>query len=107
MSELILTGDNFKKEVLDYKGIVLIDFWAPWCAPCKMVSPIVEEIGQEYSGKIKVGKLNVDEASEIATKYNIMSIPTLLFFKDGKIIEQIIGMQDKKNFTDKIEELLK
>ena len=107
MSETVLTQENFEKEILNYKGLSLVDFWAPWCAPCKMVSPIVEEISQEYKDKIKVGKLNVDEASEIASKYNIMSIPTLLFFKNGKVCDQIIGMQDKKNITDKIDDLLK
>ncbi|MFH1749726.1 MAG: thioredoxin [bacterium] len=107
MDHIVLTGENFKKQVSDNKSIVLVDFWAPWCGPCKMISPILDEISEEYSGKIKIAKLNVDEAGEVATKYNIMSIPTILFFKKGKVFDQIIGMQDKKNITDKIDELIK
>ena len=106
MNYVVLTGENFKKQVLDDKGIVLVDFWAPWCGPCKMISPMLDEISEKYTKKIKIGKLNVDEAGEVATKYNIMSIPTILFFKQGKVFDQIIGMQDKKNITDKIEELI-
>ena len=106
MNEIVLKGDNFQKEVLEYKGIVLVDFWAPWCGPCKMLDPIIEEIAKEYSGKAKVGKLNVDEAGDVASKYNIMSIPTVLFFQNGKVIDQTIGMQEKKNLTDKLDGLI-
>jgi len=107
MAHILLTGENFQKQVLDDNGVVLVDFWAPWCGPCKMISPILDEIGKKYKGKIKIGKLNVDEAGEVATKYNVMSIPSILFFKKGKVFDQIIGMQDKKNIIDKIDELLK
>ena len=107
MDYITLTRENFQKEVLDAKGIILVDFWAPWCAPCKMLSPILDEIGKKYAKKIKITKLNVDEVGEIASKYNIMSIPTILFFQNSKVQDQIIGMQDQQNITDKIEELLK
>ncbi len=107
MGHVILTGENFKKEVLDNKGIVLVDFWAPWCGPCKMINPILDEIADKYKSKITIAKLNVDEVGEVATKYNIMSIPTILFFKQGKVFDQITGMQDKVNITDKIDQLIK
>ncbi|MFC1656556.1 thioredoxin [Patescibacteria group bacterium] len=107
MDHVVLTAENFKKQVLDDGGVVLVDFWAPWCGPCKMINPMLDEISEKYSNKIKIAKLNVDETGEIATKYNIMSIPTLLFFKGGKVQDQTIGMQDKKNITDKIDELIK
>jgi len=107
MSELALTGENFKKEVLDFSGLILVDFWAPWCGPCKMLNPVLSEIEEKHTGKIKIGKLNVDEASAIANKYQVMSIPTLIIFKNGKVLEQIIGMQDKKDLIDRIDDLLK
>jgi thioredoxin 1 len=93
--EVILTDDNFKSEVLDSSLPVVVDFWAEWCGPCKVLSPIVEELAKEYEGKIKVGKLNVDEYSSLATQYNIMSIPTLKFFKDGKMVGELIGAAPK------------
>ena len=104
--EIILTEDNFQKEVLESDTPVLVDFWAEWCAPCLMIAPITEEIAQEYSGRLKVGKLNVDENPTIAAKYNIQSIPTLLIFKEGKVIEQIIGALSKKALKSKIEVIL-
>ncbi len=90
-----ITSENFRKEVLNSEVPVLVDFWASWCNPCKMMSPIVEEIAGEMEGKIKVFKLNVDEERNLAIKYNIMSIPAFLLFKDGKVEKQTIGMQSK------------
>ncbi len=104
--EVTLTAENFQKEVLEFELPVLVDFWAEWCAPCLMIAPTIEEIAQEYSGRLKVGKLNVDENPTIAAKYNIQSIPTLLIFKEGKVIEQIIGALPKKALKSKIKVML-
>lgn len=95
MNELILTRKNFEEEVLKSDIPVLVDFWAPWCGPCKSMMPIVERIAEENIGKIKVGKVNVDEESELAEKFNIMSIPTFIVFKEGKINKTSVGFQDK------------
>ena len=86
MAEVILNNDNFKAEVLDAKGLVLVDFWATWCGPCKMLAPTVSEIADEYEGKVKVCKLDVDQAMDIAMSYGVASIPTLILFKDGEIV---------------------
>ena len=95
MATTIITKDNFKAEVLDYKGTVLVDFWADWCGPCRMLSPIVDEVATENPG-IKVGKINVDEQQELSAQFGIMSIPTLLVFRDGKKISESIGLIPKE-----------
>ncbi|MBD3245549.1 MAG: thioredoxin [Candidatus Omnitrophica bacterium] len=95
--EVNLTTQNFDQEVMQSDVPVLVDFWAPWCGPCQMVAPAVESIASSFEGKLKVGKLNVDEAPEIATQYTVMSIPTLLLFKDGKIMEKKIGATSKED----------
>lgn len=105
MLDLTLTDKNFKTEVLESKLPVLVDFWAEWCAPCRIVSPIVEELAKEYEGKLKVGKLNVDE-NHIASHYGIMSIPTLLIFKNGQVVKTMIGAQSKDNFKREIDSVL-
>ncbi len=104
MSLSHFTDANFKKEVLESNLPVLVDFWATWCGPCKMISPIIEDLAREYAGKIKVGKVNVDENPKTATLYGIMSIPTLLFFKNGKIVGQATGALNKIELKRKIEE---
>ena len=108
MAEINFTDENFSQEVLNSSTPVLVDFWAPWCGPCKMQGPIIEELAHEYEGKnIKIGKLNVDEAPASASRFQVMSIPTLMIFKDGKPISQMIGVQDKNSLTNKIEEIIK
>lgn len=95
--EIAVTSINFKKEVLNSDLPVLVDFWAPWCGPCKMIVPHIKAIAKQYEGKLKVCKLNIDEASEIATTYTVMSIPTVMLFKSGKIMEKRVGVINKKN----------
>ena len=94
-----LTDANFDAEVLKSEQPVLVDFWAPWCGPCRMIAPAVEEIANEYQGKVRVGKLNTDQARQAAINYRIQSIPTLLLFKDGKPAEQLLGAVPKQQIT--------
>ena len=103
MSEIVLTNENFENEVLNFKGKVLVDFWATWCGPCKMIAPVVEEIAEEFSGKIKVGKINVDQEPELSIKYGIVSIPTILIFENGKIINKAIGYHNKEELIDALD----
>lgn len=93
-------------EVMKSPGVVMVDFWAVWCGPCQMVAPIVDELATEYAGKLKVMKLNTDENPEVAGRYQIMSIPTVLFFKNGQPVEKLIGARPKKQFKDIIDQLL-
>lgn len=86
------TDAGFEDDVLQSSSPVLVDFWAPWCGPCRQISPLIEELAVQYEGKVKVGKVNVDENPEVATKYDIMNIPTLLLFKDGQIAERFVGL---------------
>ena len=99
MAEVTITSDNFEEEVLKSDIPVLVDFWATWCGPCRMVSPIVSEIAEEYAGKVKVGKVNVDEEMELASRFGITGIPTLLVFKDGRIANQQIGYAPKEELV--------
>ena len=100
MCEVTLNNENFKAETA--AGVVVVDFWADWCSPCRMFGPIVKEVAKEVGGKAKVGKLNVDENQKIAEKFNIMSLPTILIFKDGKIMESLIGAQPAEILIEKI-----
>ena len=106
MSIVHFTDSNFKKEVLESNIPVLVDFWANWCGPCKMITPIVDELAREYSGKMKIGKVDVDSNSSVASKYGVMSIPTLIFFKGGKVMDQVSGALNKSSLKQKIEENL-
>jgi len=92
----VFTDQNFEQEVLNSQKPVLVDFWAPWCGPCQMMGPIIEQLVEELEGKVVVGKLNVDENPQMAQKYGVMSIPTLLIFKDGQVVEQFVGVQPKE-----------
>lgn len=100
------TTANWDTEVLKAQVLVMIDFWAPWCGPCRMISPTVEELAKEYGGKVKVMKLNTDENSEIASRYKIMGIPTIMFFKDGSKLDQIVGVVPKQQLKAKLDSLL-
>ena len=100
--EINVNDENFEEEVLNSDMSVLVDFWAPWCGPCNMIAPIVEEIGKEYEGKLKVCKINVDEAPQTAAKYGVMSIPTLGIFKDGQMVDSVLGAVPKDVLIEKI-----
>jgi len=107
MNEIILTDQNFEEEVIKSNLVpTLVDFWAPWCGPCQMINPVIKELAEEFKGKVKVGKLNVDENPETASKYEIISIPCLKIFKGGKIIDEIVGLQPKEMIADKIDKVL-
>lgn len=106
MKPFTFTDSNFQSEALNSNLPVVVDFWAAWCGPCRMIAPIIEELTVEYEGKVKVGKLDVDENQQTAIKYGVRSIPTVLFLKDGKVVDKIIGAQQKKNFIEKIRKML-
>lgn len=106
MALVELTDQNFKKEVLMAEMPVLVDFWAPWCAPCRIAGPVIEELSKEYEGKIRVGKLNVDKNPKMAQKYGVMSIPTVIIFKEGKEVKKQIGFPGKEGYKKLIEEII-
>ena len=95
MAELKITKENFENEVMKSNIPVLIDFWAPWCGPCRMMGPIIEQLAEEYEGKAKVGKVNVDEEGELSQAFGVMSIPTIVLVKDGKVVRQAVGARPK------------
>lgn len=99
-------GENFEQEVEKFSGVTLVDFWATWCGPCQIMLPIIEELSKEIGAKAKVGKLNVDESPKIAEKFGIMSIPTLIIFKDGKEVNRFSGVQSKETLKKEIEKLI-
>jgi thioredoxin 1 len=99
-----LSDANFDQEVIKSDVPVLVDFWAVWCGPCKMIAPIVEELAKEYQGKLKVGKVDVDHHRQVASNYGIRSIPTLLIFKEGQVVEQVVGAVSKAALVDKLQQ---
>lgn len=101
-----LTNGNFESEVLKDSGLVLVDFWAEWCVPCRMLAPTIEQIAEEYTGKVKVGKLDTDANQETAMKYNINSIPTVLLFQNGEVVKQFVGMTNKAKLDEALGELV-
>ena len=106
MAELQLSDTTFDGEVLTSEKPVLVDFWAPWCGPCRMLSPLVDELAKEYEGKIKVAKLNTDDNVQVASRYKIAAIPTLLFFKGGKLSDQLVGVHPKPEIKKRLDALL-
>ena len=106
MELVTITDDNFENEVIKSDKPVLIDFWAVWCGPCRMIAPIVEELATEYDGKVKIGKLDVDSNQQTSIKFGVRSIPTILIFKDGQIKETIIGAVPKKNIVEKLDAVI-
>ena len=106
MKPVEITDANFQIEVLQSDKPVLLDFWAEWCGPCKMVAPVVEELAKEYDGKLKVGKVDVDSNQQTSMQYGIRSIPTLLIFKGGKVVDQLVGAVPKKMLAEKVAKYL-
>lgn len=102
----ILTDEDFEAEVIQSKETVVVDFWAPWCAPCKIIVPVMEALSEEYSGKVKFAKLNVDDNNDSAVKFGIRSIPTIMIFKEGKIMDQVVGVVPKDNMKRLIDKYL-
>ena len=97
MAILRITSENFEEEVINSKVPVLIDFWAGWCMPCKMMAPVLEEIEKDVENNVKIGKINIDEELELATKFGVMSIPTFIVFHDGQVADRTVGVQEKEN----------
>jgi thioredoxin 1 len=99
-----LTNDNFEAKTKE--GVSLVDFWAPWCGPCRMIAPVIEELAEEFEGKANICKVNTDEQQDLSTKFGVRSIPTIVFLKDGEIIDTMVGASSKQAFADKINSLL-
>ena len=106
MSEIIINENNFYSEVEKSEIPVIVDFWADWCMPCHMLEPVIEELSKEYEGKVKVGKLNIDENPTLASRYSVMSIPSVVFFNQGKEVTRLIGVRGKQDFVSEIDKLI-
>jgi thioredoxin 1 len=103
---VILNDQNFQDEIKGSESPILVDFWAEWCAPCRMIAPMLEEIAEEYDGKVRIGKLNVDQNRAVAAQFGVMSIPTLILFKGGEMVEQMVGAQPKENVVKIIQAVI-
>lgn len=99
-----LNSSNFEETIKE--GVTLVDFWAPWCGPCRMIAPVIEELASDFEGKAKIGKVNTDDEQDLAIKFGIRSIPTLLIFKNGEVVEQMVGASSKQAYTDKLNSFL-
>ena len=106
MKPFVFTDENFESEALKSEGLVIVDFWATWCGPCRMIAPVIEELAAEYEGKVKIGKIDVDENNGTSIKYGVRSIPTVLFIKDGQVVDTVMGAQSKAVFVQKIQSYL-
>ncbi len=106
MAEIQLTDETFDKDVVQSAEPVLVDFWAPWCGPCRMLAPVIEELAKEYTGKVKVAKINTDDHPNAASRFKISAIPTLLFFKGGKVVEQLVGVHSKAEIKKTLDSLV-
>jgi thioredoxin 1 len=102
---ITLTQENFAKEVTESPGPILVDFWAEWCGPCKMLAPILDELAADYDGRVRVGKVNIDEHSQLGAQFKIQSIPTLLLFNKGQVTEQLVGLRSKKDLKARLDRL--
>ena len=98
-----ITNQNFEQEVVKSDRLVLVDFWATWCGPCRAIGPVIEELEEQYRGKVTVGKINVDEEQALARKYKIMSIPTIMLFKNGEVVDKVVGLRSKEDLEELIE----
>lgn len=103
---LHLTQDEFDREILQSDQPALVDFWAPWCGPCQMMGPTIDKLAEDYAGRAKIAKINVDDAPDLATRYGIRSIPSLLFFKKGQVVDQLVGVQPESVLAAKLDDLL-
>ncbi|MBI1893935.1 MAG: thioredoxin [Candidatus Rokubacteria bacterium] len=106
ITNMALTDGTFERAVLESSEPVLVDFWAPWCGPCRMTAPVIDELATEFAGHAKVGKVNVDDHPRLAAQYGIRAIPTLLFFKDGRVVDRLVGVVPKRVLADKLHELM-
>jgi thioredoxin 1 len=102
---LTLTQDNFEKNVLKSQTPILVDFWAEWCGPCKMIAPVLDELAEEYSGRVNIGKVNVDENQGLAAEYGVRAIPTLLLFQNGQVAEQMLGLKSKRDLKASLDKV--
>jgi thioredoxin 1 len=102
---MVLTQENFAKEVTESPGPILVDFWAEWCGPCKMLAPILDELAAEYEGRVRIGKVNIDEHAPLAAQFNIQSIPTLLLFNKGQVTEQLVGLRSKRDLKARLDQV--
>lgn len=106
MAEMVFTEQNFDAEVINSAVPVLVDFWAPWCGPCKMIGPVIDELAQEYDKRVKIGKVNTDENLGVASRYQVTSIPTIMIFKDKKIVQRVVGVKSKADLKKLLDGVL-